>query len=744
MAFLFNSGGGNNPITIYRGLSIQTSSQGVGIPLVFGRNMVSGNLIWYGDFQSKQQSVGGKGGLFGGGGQEWYYYCSFILGICQGPLPPGWLMWLWVGQTAQTPQVAGVGLAAHGTYQQAPWGYVTSKKAKGPNTALPYSYMGYIAFEGYCLGNSAQVPMFQAVINGLIQDAPNGVNAQVYSVIEYCLTNPIAGLGFPPARLDACESYIAYCICNGFYVSPVFQDQSAASDTLSKLVEYTNAEYVWDAHRLTIVPYGDQSLSANGATYTAPGPLYNFTDNDFLFEDGEDPVQCTRKRPSDAFNSVRMEYLMRNMPGTLEYTAEGINTPNESGKYESGGEAFPPMLAYAFDQAAIETYGNRPEQTCPAHFFCLEEYATLAAQLRLQRLKIMNTYKFNVGWQFVRFNPMDIVTITDYKLGLNQLWVRIKEIEENDNGDLAFTCEEYWGTTGTAVSSAGAGSDPNIQTVNSDCGSCNPPAIFEPPGLLVQGLEIWGAVSGGDNWGGCDVWVSTDDVTYQKIGSITGNARQGVLLSELAGNSTQIDTANTLAVDLTESEGALNSGTSQDLKLLNTLCYCDGEWLAYETATLISAYQYDLTTLSRGAYGSTIAAHAAGAQFAYIDGQIFRYPYSESLIGVRLYFKFLGRNTYGSSTVEDLASLGAYNYTPEGIGYNEPLADPTNLVFGFYAGQARLSWTGITDWRPVDYEVRLGVSWLLGRYLDRTTLTQCPYWGDGTYWVASHFKRRQG
>jgi hypothetical protein len=280
--------------------------------------------------------------------------------------------------------------------------------------------------------------------------------------------------------------------------------------------------------------------------------------------------------------------------------------------------------------------------------------------------------------------------------------------------------------------------------VNGDSGPCNPPAFFEPPGLLVQGLEIWGAVSGGDNWGGCDVWVSTDDVTYKMIGSITGSARQGTLLSALATSSTQIDTTHTLAVDLTESDGELNSGTSLDLQLLNTLCWCDGEWLAYQTATLLSGNQYDLTTLSRGAYGSTIGAHAAGAQFAYLDGQIFKFPYSASLIGQTLYFKFLGKNLYGSSTVEDLSSIGAYNYTPQGIGYNETLADPTNLSFGFYAGQARLSWTGITDWRPVDYEVRLGASWLLGRYLDRTTLTQCPYWGDGSYWVASHFKTPAG
>ncbi len=752
MSFLMNSGGGNNPITVYRGLDIQTSSQGVGIPLVWGRNMVAGNLIWYGDFQSQQQSVGGKGGLFGGSGKEWYYYCSFILGICQGPLGDNPIMWLWVGQTAQTLQVAGVSLVRKGTYQQTPWGYATSKKSAGPPVALPYSYLCYLGFENYCLGNSAQVPMFMAVVNGLIQDAPNGVDAQVFSVIHDALTHPVYGLGFPAARLDACSEFIAYCICNGIYVSPVIQDQSAAADTLSKLVEYTNSEYVWDAHKLTIVPYGDTDLSANGATYTAPGPVFNFTDDDYIYEDGDDPVQCTRKRPADAYNSVRMEYLMRNMPGVLEYNASNINTPQESGQYESGGEAFPPMIAWAFDQGAIEAYGNRPEQICQAHFFCLEEYALQAAQLRLQRLRIMNTYKFNVGWKNIQYNPMDIGTISDYKLGLNQLWVRIKEIEENDNGDLTFTVEEYWGTTGTAVMAAGSGSNPNVPNVNADPGECNPPAIFEPPGLLVNGLEIWGAVSGGVNWGGCDVWVSTDDITYKQIGSITGSARQGVLLAELPFSTTQTDTTDTLAVDLTESEGTLNSGTALDLQLLNTLCWCDGEWLAYQDALLVNPNQYDLSTLSRGAYGSPMATHAAGAQFAYCDDQIFRYPYAASLIGSPLYFKFVGRNLYGSSTLEDLASVPSYNYTPQGLGYNEPLANPTNLAFSYYAGQARLTWSGITDWRNVDYEIRYiatstdssGYSWLMARYLDRVTATQCPYWGDGVYFVAAHFKTPSG
>src|SRR3546814_6969182 len=46
--------------------------------------------------------------------------------------------------------------------------------------------------------------------------------------------------------------------------------------------------------------------------------------------------------------------------------------------------------------------------------------------------------------------------------------------------------------------------------------------------------EIWVAAAGsGENWGGAQIWVSTDDVTYQQLGTITEPATQGVLTADL-------------------------------------------------------------------------------------------------------------------------------------------------------------------------------------------------------------------
>src|SRR5260370_34678863 len=91
--------------------------------------------------------------------------------------------------------------------------------------------------------------------------------------------------------------------------------------------------------------------------------------------------------------------------------------------------------------------------------------------------------------------------------------------------------------------------------------------------------------------------------------------REGVLTAPLP-NHADPDTADTLSVDLTESHGQLLSGTPADADAFVTLCYCDGELVAYQTATLTAAYRYNLTYLRRGVYGTPIGAHSAGAEFA--------------------------------------------------------------------------------------------------------------------------------
>ncbi len=203
-----------------------------------------------------------------------------------------------------------------------------------------------------------------------------------------------------------------------------------------------------------------------------------------------------------------------------------------------------------------------------------------------------------------------------------------------------------------------------------DPGDSNPPIIFEPTaGLSGGALEVWVIASGGADWGGCQVWISSDNATYALAGTIYRGGRQGVLAASLPSHADP-DTTNTLAVDLTQSQGQLLSGTLADADNLVTLCYCDGELISYQTATLTAAYEYDLTYLRRGIYGTPVNAHSSGSNFARFgpnDPSLFRYRYPNNFIGQSIYMKLASFNTFGQS-LQDLAGLTADTYTLTGAG----------------------------------------------------------------------------
>src|ERR1051325_912067 len=214
-------------------------------------------------------------------------------------------------------------------------------------------------------------------------------------------------------------------------------------------------------------------------------------------------------------------------------------------------------------------------------------------------------------------------------------------------------------------SSAGSG----IDTL-ADPGDTNPPIIFEPPAALSGGdLEIWLIASGGADWGGCQVWVSSDGTPYALAGTIYRGARQGILTATLPSHADP-DAANTLAVDLSESQGQLLSGTLADADSFVTLCYCDGELISYQTATLTAAHHYNLTYLRRGVYGTPIGAHSSGANFARFgpsDPSLFRYRYPSSFIGQTIHVKLPAFNIFGQA-LQDLSGLTPTSYTLTGAG----------------------------------------------------------------------------
>src|SRR5438128_4671130 len=201
-------------------------------------------------------------------------------------------------------------------------------------------------------------------------------------------------------------------------------------------------------------------------------------------------------------------------------------------------------------------------------------------------------------------------------------------------------------------------------------GDTNPPVLFEPPPGLTHGdTEVWIIATGGINWGGCQIWLSLDGTTYAYAGTIYRGGRQGVLTAALPSHADP-DAANTLSVDLSQSQGQLLSGSLADADSFVTLSYCDGELVAFATATLTSAFHYNLTYLRRGVYGTPVGAHSAGASFARFgpnDPSLFKYIYPASFIGQTIHVKLPSFNIFGQA-LQGLAGLTPTSYSLTGDG----------------------------------------------------------------------------
>ena len=755
MAGLFRSSKATsaNPAAVE--LRVQTSLQGKAKPIGAGQNRVAGNLIWYGDFTaspaSNSSSGGGKGGavtgVFGKGNTAsgYNYSASVMISLGEGPMaawttvyannaidfiaPPSSQVLNDLALLGITPTYGntyGFGVIA-GNYGQSPWSYLTSNH---PSQALSYGGEMVMAVANLALGSSPAMPNFSfEIVWAINSDVPGfGYDANPVDWITNFLSNSDWGAGFPAALIGSSSQFQTFCRAASLLISPVVTDQVQAQSHLNDLMKATASDFRWSSGQLTIQPYAEGSLSGNGYTFTPNiTPVYNLTPNDFLANQGslgqstpteKTTIAFSRKDPTQILNKVQVEYLDRS-------------------------NIYNPVTIYNSDDASIVASKRlRLSDLRAHHFFCNAVAASTSCALQLHREQVVNQYQFTLPPQFILLDVMDIVTITEPNMGLAAQPVRIIEIQENSDRSLTFTAEEFLGTV-TAPLYARQKAIGTGANTNADPGTINAPMFFEPSDAQGNGLALWVGVSGANPalWGGCFVWVSYDGLNYSEIGVINGSARQGVLGTSLpsitaAIGAATIDNTNTPSVNLTESNGALISVSAADFQALNTACLVDNEVIGYQNVTLTGANTYTLGPLVRGAYGSTIASHLAGAPFTRLDNQIFQFPYNQSRVGTTLYFKFQGFNKYGGG-LQQLSNLSPYTYIITGAALASALPNPTNLRAFFQSGAMNISWDEVTDFRPVLYEIRKGATWTSA--VKVTTQAHPPFIavGDDTYWISA-------
>ena len=686
MAGIFGAKRANSTAAPETSLRVQSSIEGKAIPIGWGANRLAGNLIWYGDFKSVASSSGGagKGGGGGKGSGQYDYSASVIIALCEGPVHAWGYLY---NNSSDTIAYSSLNLTTfNGDYSQSGWGYLSGNAAQ-----RNYRGIAYMAAGPMPLGSSPSLPnVTPEIVFGTYTDGVSGTpDANPATVIADYLTNADWGAGFPYARLGDFTVYRQYCQSIGLVVSPVITDQAEGRQFIVTLLEATNAAAVWSSGKMQIVPYGDIPTSGNGASYTPPSAaLYSLCDIDFKALQGS--------------NSNSKGGGSSSGPIAVNLTDDPATRPNAwSVEYLERGNAYNPTVITAQDDATVATYGLRPAQKKSYHFFCASFAASMSAELTKGRAQVAATYAFTVGQEYILLDPMDIIEINDPALGLSQKWVRITEITENADNTLTIQAEEYLLGTGGAPShtmQVGSGFSPAVNAAPTGPFSS---VVWEPSFTLAGGLEIWIAASGQADFGGAEVYVSTDNSSYSLIGEIAGPSRIGDLTASLASvtaasSGLTIDSTHTLSVDMSPSGQQLIAGTTADAQAANTLCYVSsggsgpGEYLAYSGATLGSGETYALTYLNRGLYETAPVAHTSGASFVrLIPGTFLRWSLTPDRIGTTFYFKILPFNPYGGGQLS-LADVTAISYTVVGSAF-------ANVSSGTLAVRNNLG----TGWLPI-------------------------------------------
>lgn len=725
------------------GLQMQTSVNAMPVPIVWGQGKCAPNIIWQNGFTSQRDETGSKGGgeFAGEGTGQYLYFVSVILGVCEGPINDINNVWrdLYSKTSGNTFTSVNGGVELEGDYAQVPWAFVTTNY---PTEALAYRGLAYLGLPNYALGNQPEIPQHNFEINGVLYMTGVGgtvPDADPALMVQDFLTNVNYGTPFNPACLDL-DSLLStpaapttgdstmqtYCQAMGFSLSPVLQDAQAASDTLQRWLTLTNMEVVWSGDKLRFVSYGDETVVGNGVTFLPDlTPAFEFTDADYQYNEGEDPVVYERGDPADAKNSFYVEIMNR---------ADDYNLK--------------PMAAR--DQASIEQYGLLQADTIKGHDIKHMSHGDAIAHLMLQRSAyVRNTYTFKLSQKYIRAEAMDIALLTEARLGLDRYPVRIIEVTETEESVLEVRAEDFpagVGTTGVYAT------QPNLAVLFNRAappGDTEPPVLFEPPAALNNNTpSIWMAATGlAEFWGGCQVWVSTDNTTYTQIGTINDRVRMGTLTATLpAYGGGNPDTVNTAAVDLTDAQGTMDSTNALNAQAGLTLSWTDDEVFSYEVATLTSPYNYNLTNLYRGLYGTTGSTHPINSPFVRLDSNVFKYTLPKDYIGELLYFKFASFNIYGNEA-QSLSGLTPVTYTPSGAAWE--IAPPDNLNGTGGTGGNQMQWDaspstfidGYNVYAVNDHTSPFGSATIVGSVGPGTTSffhAGLPPADDWRYWVTAY------
>lgn len=442
-----------------------------------------------------------------------------------------------------------------GAIGQPTWSYLESNH---PDQAVPYSEYAYAAWQNAYMGMSASIPIssYEVISNSAIGGGV--LDATIPEALYSLLTEPTYAVNFPAANIDQntwftnADSAQNWIEATQLFFSQAIQNQQTVASICGRWMEAFQVSGYYSEGLFKLKPFGDQtatSTTAPIATYTPDLTIRAVLDDDSYLLNGkaDDPIKVTRTPWADAYNRVQITYSSR------------INSYNSD-------------IVYEEDEASIERFGLRIEPPQDFPFIKTWEIAGGVANMRLKRsVLIRNSYTFKLPLNYEYLEPMDLVSVSDSILGLDNLVVRLTRVENDMKHGLSCTAEDFPGN-GYAM--------PVINP------KANTPWLHPFQGTALPGnttffaLEIQSsdttqnsrkfylyASSDNPNWGGADIYMSLDGTTYSHIANVLTPARIGTLLADLptiaASPSGPLnltyDSVDTLSITLAQTPAVVNT-----------------------------------------------------------------------------------------------------------------------------------------------------------------------------------------
>ena len=640
MGFLFSRGRNTtNRADMIADFQINTASYGEVVPEILGTTRVSGNIIDYEDFtahEHKSTTRTGKGGGSKHTEITYTYTVAAAIGLCEGPIKGIGKVWR-DKEVYQYPNEKIELTLFKGDYGQTPWPYMLSKH---PDKAMPYSGLAYMA--GVVdLGDRGSLPQYNFEIQGKLLETGDGVDVNPADYIVHVLQSVGADV-----VIDGIDNFRAYCKAADILIStPPNQKSAKAQQVINDIAEITNSLVFWSTDRLKIVPLADKPI---GDWTPANQIQYDLTADDFIAGSDGQLILYKRKDSSEAYNEATVEFI------------------NRANSYEKETVSFEVV-------ADVQRNGLKPASKKTAHYLYTKARAQYyAEQLAMKRLYAKTQYTFRLDWAFCALEVGDLVTLTDKSCQLDHQIVVITSVNEAADGQLELTAEgKPAGTYAPAKYNVHENERPFVD-YNQEAPSVNDVAIFQTVGD-VGGNQIFVGVNAPSGWGGCSVWLSDNNQTYQRIGNISQQARMGRTKYGFAQNGN--------FCNVVINQGVLKSGTHIDAERGNTLCWVNGEALSYESVEVHPNNWFTLQGLVRGQYGTNAINHNADERFVRVDEALFRYPYRKEDIGKTIYLKFTSMNLFGSNE-QGLDEVQSYQYTI--VPYYIPEVSNVTLFTKYY------------------------------------------------------------